>query len=318
MSLRKSGQRFPFIAFLITHPTHGRTLFDLGMRKPPAVKSILDEYRVYGYCSEDIVDVLRKDGVDPAEITKIIYSHLHWDPVGDPTPFTNAEIVLGSDAKVLLEDAWPSNPDSPFMALPSNMHVDFIDFADLKKKDRQVAPWGPYERAVNSYGDGSLYLVDSPGHFPGHLAAAARVGPDSFVFLAGDTCHNRLCHSPGERLISERGHCVIALARKLARKTVKRLIELDTGYPNAGVIITHDSLRKEEMSFFPEPDLSDLGSWVENEIEQRKRTWISTNFRILLPSPLRTYAKVSCLVLPRGTPPAICQPMKSMFSACTV
>ncbi|EKM53993.1 uncharacterized protein PHACADRAFT_257539 [Phanerochaete carnosa HHB-10118-sp] len=263
------GSEIPFIAFLITHPTHGRTLFDLGMRKhakgwPPAVKPILDEYRVYGYCGEDIVDVLRKDGVDPAEITKIIYSHLHWDHVGDPTPFTNADIVLGSEAKVLLEDAWPSNPDSPFMALPSNMHVDFIDFADLKKKDKQVAPWGPYERAVDLYGDGSLYLVDSPGHIPGHLAAAARIGPDSFVFLAGDTCHNRLCYSPGERLISERGHRDIGSARK----TVKRLIELDASYPNVVVVITHDSLRKEEIPFFPE---SDLRSWAENEIEKRGR-----------------------------------------------
>lgn len=27
------GSEIPLIAFLITHPTHGRTLFDLGMRK---------------------------------------------------------------------------------------------------------------------------------------------------------------------------------------------------------------------------------------------------------------------------------------------
>ena len=27
------GSEIPFIAFLVTHPTHGRALFDLGMRK---------------------------------------------------------------------------------------------------------------------------------------------------------------------------------------------------------------------------------------------------------------------------------------------
>ena len=27
------GSEIPFIAFMVTHPTHGRSLFDLGMRK---------------------------------------------------------------------------------------------------------------------------------------------------------------------------------------------------------------------------------------------------------------------------------------------
>ena len=101
-------------------------------------------------------------------------SHLHWDHIGDPTPFVNAEIVLGSDAKVLLEDTWPSNHQSVITALPPNMKAEFVDFAEPKKYQR-VAPWGPYDRAVDLYDDGSFYLVDSPGHIPGHLAAAARI-----------------------------------------------------------------------------------------------------------------------------------------------
>ena len=61
-----------------------------------------------------------------------LFSHLHWDHVGDPEPFVNAEIVVGSDCKVLLEDAYPINPESPFMPFPQNMPADFIDFADPK------------------------------------------------------------------------------------------------------------------------------------------------------------------------------------------
>ena len=40
---------------------------------PPAVDSAIDEFRVHGYCSEDIVDALRKGSVDPGEIKKVIY-----------------------------------------------------------------------------------------------------------------------------------------------------------------------------------------------------------------------------------------------------
>lgn len=256
------GSEIPFIAFMITHPTHGRSLFDLGMRKhakgwPPGVKAALDEYKVYQYCDEDIVDVLRKGGVDPTEITKIIYSHLHWDHVGDPTPFTDAEIVVGAEARVLLADAYPANPDSWIMALPAHMRAAFVDFTG-------GAPWGPFARAVDLYGDGTLYLVDTPGHLPGHVAAAARVAPGAFVFLAGDTCHNRACYDPGARLVSERNHRDV----ETARATVRRLVRLDREYPEAVVLLAHDQLRREEMPFFPKADLRE---WVEREVEKRKQ-----------------------------------------------
>lgn len=38
-------------------------------------------------------------------------------------------------------------------------------------------------------GDGSLYLLDTPGHWPGHICALARTTPDTFLFLGGDICH---------------------------------------------------------------------------------------------------------------------------------
>jgi hypothetical protein len=54
---------------------------------------------------------------------------------------------------------------------------------------------GP-SRAYDYFGDGSFYILDSPGHTHGHLAALARVTPDpqngagnSFILMAGDTCH---------------------------------------------------------------------------------------------------------------------------------
>jgi hypothetical protein len=46
--------------------------------------------------------------------------------------------------------------------------------------------------AVDYFGDGSFYLLDSPGHAVGHMCALARTTPDTFVFLGGD-----ICHSPG-------------------------------------------------------------------------------------------------------------------------
>lgn len=143
------------------------------------------------------------------------------------------------------------------------MKTEFIDFADPNVHKR-VSPFGPYDRAVDYYGDGSLYLVDSPGHIPGHMAVAARIAPNSFVFLAADTCHNRLCYSPGERLVSQACHSDI----EAARKTVRCLVKLNKEYDNAVIVLSHERERVQEMSFFP---TSDLRHWVVGEIEKRRK-----------------------------------------------
>lgn len=45
-------------------------------------------------------------------------------------------------------------------------------------------------QAIDYFGDGSLYILNVPGHLAGHIAALARVTPTTFVLCAGDTCHH--------------------------------------------------------------------------------------------------------------------------------
>jgi glyoxylase-like metal-dependent hydrolase (beta-lactamase superfamily II) len=50
---------------------------------------------------------------------------------------------------------------------------------------------GPFPKAIDYYNDGSLYLIPSPGHLPGHVNILARTSPnDSWIYLAGDSAHN--------------------------------------------------------------------------------------------------------------------------------
>lgn len=50
-------------------------------------------------------------------------------------------------------------------------------------------------QAFDFFGDGSFYLLNTPGHAIGHMSGLVRttVNPDTFVVLGGD-----LCHHPGE------------------------------------------------------------------------------------------------------------------------
>lgn len=61
-----------------------------------------------------------------------------------------------------------------------------ITFNDLGVKEI-----GPF-RACDYFGDGSLYLLDTPGHAVGHLSALVRTtsNPETFIFLGGDLWHH--------------------------------------------------------------------------------------------------------------------------------
>jgi glyoxylase-like metal-dependent hydrolase (beta-lactamase superfamily II) len=44
---------------------------------------------------------------------------------------------------------------------------------------------------MDYFGDGSLYLLDSPGHAIGHLCGLVRTttSPNTFILMGGDACH---------------------------------------------------------------------------------------------------------------------------------
>lgn len=47
-------------------------------------------------------------------------------------------------------------------------------------------------KAFDFYGDGSFYLLDTPGHDVGHMCALARTSayPPEFIFMGGDIAHH--------------------------------------------------------------------------------------------------------------------------------
>lgn len=56
--------------------------------------------------------------------------------------------------------------------------------------------------AVDYFGDGSFYLLDSPGHAIGHLCGLARttVDPPTFILMGGDICHYAGIFRPSQYL----------------------------------------------------------------------------------------------------------------------
>jgi glyoxylase-like metal-dependent hydrolase (beta-lactamase superfamily II) len=179
--------------------------------------------------------------------TFCLFSHLHFDHVGDLNPFSAAQLVLGADAAEYMTSSYPQDPESYFQEFPKGQKVRYLNFSSAETNS---IPLGPFHRAIDFFHDGSFYVIDAQGHFPGHLAALARTGPNQFVLLAGDCCHHRLCYNPGERLISSENH----LARETANH-LKAMHELG----NVVVVLSHENETLDEMPLFPQK----LNKWAE-------------------------------------------------------
>ncbi|KAJ3729665.1 beta-lactamase-like protein [Lentinula raphanica] len=285
--LETGGEVVPTFSFMIEHPTRGKYLFDLGLRKhaegyPPALNDTLSEFKPQ--CDKDVAEILRENHINPNEIRGIMFSHLHFDHTGDVQPFHSAEIIVGGEAKVLFDQpVYPTDPDSPFNEWPEGRSVRYLEFKETLPFESHSKYLPSYFKKTNDFfGDGSFLLIDAPGHFPGHLAALARVtgsiGPsevedssspnlETYILLAGDCCHDRQCYTvvPPNldiRQISEANHDDI----EEARATVASLIHVVKEFPNLVIILAHEKEYQEEgMPFLPDS----LNHWVVDRVRTR-------------------------------------------------
>lgn len=179
-------------SFLIEHQSTGtKLLFDLGVRKDWENLSakIADRIKENGWTvtvEKGVADVLKDGGVEPESINSIIWSHYHWDHTGDPSTFPHStELVVGPGFKEAFTPAYPANQDSPVLesdyAGRSLREISFDSKLEI----------GGY-KAFDYFGDGSFYLLESPGHAIGHMCALARTSasPSTFIFLGGDCAHH--------------------------------------------------------------------------------------------------------------------------------
>ncbi|SMY20955.1 unnamed protein product [Zymoseptoria tritici ST99CH_1A5] len=184
----------PSFSFLIEHPSNKPILFDLGIRKdwdklPSAEKFI--RLKWYINVEKDVATVLKDNNidVDGGAIASILWSHHHWDHVGNPATFPpSTELVVGPGFKNAHMPGYPKNKDSTLLESDfEGRSVREVDIAG-EGKGLKIGRFHAYDY----FGDGSFYLLDTPGHDIGHQCGLARTSsnPGSFVFMGGDASHH--------------------------------------------------------------------------------------------------------------------------------
>lgn len=193
----------PAYSFLIANGTR-KILFDLGIRKDyatgyaPAVCARINDpsrgFKVWWAGGEeearDVADVLTRGGVELGEIEAVVWSHHHWDHTGNVSRFPGStDLVVGPGFKDAFGEGWPKVEGSGVRGDDwEGRELREVAFDDGLKIGRL--------RAVDWFGDGSFYLLDTPGHAVGHVCGLARVKEgegEAFVFMGGDCAHH-----PGE------------------------------------------------------------------------------------------------------------------------
>ncbi|CCX33411.1 beta-lactamase-like protein [Pyronema domesticum] len=239
-----SRKTVPSLSFLITHPT-SNLLFDLGLRNPQTAyaSSIRThiETRQPLTTTPDVIESLASLSLAPKDIATIILSHIHWDHIGTPSQFpAPSQFVVGPGALALLgTGGGTTGGHSHFEPglLPADRTLEITEFPE------DIGVSNDTLKAKDWFGDGSLYVVDAPGHLQGHINLLVRT-EGGWVYLAGDAAHDRrLLMGVKEVAVWENGGCIHS-DKEMAVKTIAKIRKLrDLGVE---VILAHDKEWEEQ------------------------------------------------------------------------
>ena len=112
-----------------------------------------------------VVDQLAKIGGKPEQITYVGISHYHADHTGQVASFPKATLLIGP--------------------APG---VNFATFEGWIKGDNKVEPQA---NDKDVFGDGSVIMLNTPGHTPGHHSLLVKLPQMGNVVISGDVVHFR-------------------------------------------------------------------------------------------------------------------------------
>ena len=111
----------PSNCFLLQHSSGRNLVWDLGIRSDHQnyAPSIARYLPTTGYQFDhrgDVVDQIQRGGVKLEDVEAVIWSHWHWDHIGDPSRFPEStELVVGPGFTEHMTPGAPANPDSPLL-----------------------------------------------------------------------------------------------------------------------------------------------------------------------------------------------------------
>ena len=124
-----------------------------------------------------VVEQLRALNITAAQVTRVGASHHHGDHTGQARDFPGATLLIG-------QGDWAALTAAPAAA--------GFGAPDPKPVQHWISGGGKVEQVrgdLDVFGDGSVVMLDTPGHTPGHHALLVRLKSRGPVLLTGDLAH---------------------------------------------------------------------------------------------------------------------------------
>ena len=175
-----------------------------------------------------LVDYLAKIDVKPDQIKYVGISHYHADHTGQIASFPKATLLIGAREWDAISAPKPAEG------------VNFKPFESWIKGESKVEPQ-PIDKDV--FGDGTVIVLRTPGHTPGHSSLLVKLAGMGAVILVGDAVHFR------ENYESD-GVPMFNFDRAQTVASIERLKKL-AGTQKATIIIQHDARDIDKLPVFP-------------------------------------------------------------------
>src|ERR1700712_3691485 len=121
-----------------------------------------------------LVDQMAKIDVKPEQIKFVGISHYHGDHTGQIASFPKATLLIGAREWDAISSPKPAEG------------VNFKPFEGWIKGENKVEPLS-LDKDV--FGDGSVIVLRTPGHTPGHSSLLVKLKEKGNVILSGDLAH---------------------------------------------------------------------------------------------------------------------------------
>ncbi len=169
-------------AYLIVHP-RGTLLWDTGVIPDELIKPEgTTEARATVHTT--LKGQLAEIGYKPSDITYLALSHNHYDHSANANEFASSTwLVQRAERDAMFPDTPPANANPTTLAR----------FSALKNSKTKLLD-GDYD----VFGDGTVVIIATPGHTPGHQSLLVRLTKTGPVVLSGD-----LYHYPAERTLKD-------------------------------------------------------------------------------------------------------------------
>nr|WP_315597834.1 N-acyl homoserine lactonase family protein [uncultured Cupriavidus sp.] len=218
------GKPIAFVdnCYLIKH-ARGWILWDTGVDDTIAARPDgevpTDPKAIHWRRPKTLASQLEQLGVKPSDIKFVAISHTHPDHIGNVEMFPQAMLLVQK-----AEYEWPGAKNAP--------------------RFNPAHPVTKIEGDKDVFGDGSITIISTPGHTPGHQSLLVKLPQTGALVLSGDAAHFK-SNWDNRRVPS------INFDKDMTLASMQRIADL-LARENAQLWINHDKAQRDTLKMAPE------------------------------------------------------------------